>query len=118
YAYGQGFETADGWANLYPSVYRDLWLRAIAPVMSQLPVVRNIFDPAVGRPQDHYIFLGAELISPGIGALPGASILTFCGCSMCVISCPNTLWRAAASAWFTLRRPPRYFLDPEIMRPA
>jgi hypothetical protein len=71
YAYGQGFETADGWANLYPSVYRDLWLRAIAPVMSQLPVVRNIFDPAVGRPQDHYIFLGAELISPGIGALPG-----------------------------------------------
>ncbi|WP_454645542.1 DUF6044 family protein [Bradyrhizobium liaoningense] len=71
YAYGQGFETADGWANLYPSVYRDLWLRAIAPVMSQLPVVRNIFDPAVGRPQDHYIFLGAELVSPGIGALPG-----------------------------------------------
>ena len=71
YAYGQGFETADGWANLYPSVYRDLWLRAIAPVMSQLPAVRNIFDPAVGRPQDHYIFLGAELISPGIGALPG-----------------------------------------------
>jgi hypothetical protein len=71
YAYGQGFETADGWANLYPSVYRDLWLRAIAPVMSLLPVVRNIFDPAVGRPQDHYIFLGADLIYPGIGALPG-----------------------------------------------
>lgn len=71
YAYGQGFETADGWANLYPSVYRDLWLRVIAPVMSELPVVRNVFDPAVGRPQDHYIFLGADLISPGIGALPG-----------------------------------------------
>src|SRR5258708_35208514 len=39
--------------------------------MSQLPVVRNMFDPAVGRPQDHYIFLGGDLIYPGIGALPG-----------------------------------------------
>lgn len=71
YAYGQGLETVDGWANLYPSVYRDLWLRVIAPVMNQLPFVHNIFDPKIGRPQDNYIFLGADLINPGVGALPG-----------------------------------------------
>src|SRR5260370_33312181 len=35
YAYAQGLETADGWANLYPAVYRDLWLRGIAPLFSE-----------------------------------------------------------------------------------
>jgi hypothetical protein len=71
YAYGQGFETADGWSNLYPAVYRQLWLRVIGPLMDALPATRGVFDPPDGRPQDHYIFLGLSLVVPGVGPLPG-----------------------------------------------
>ena len=71
YAYGQGFETADGWANLYPSVYRQLWLRVLDPLLQTLPGTRDVLDPARGHPQDHYIFLGLDLITPGIGQMPG-----------------------------------------------
>ncbi|MCC7370901.1 MAG: hypothetical protein IT306_20980 [Chloroflexi bacterium] len=71
YAYGQGFETADGWSNLYPSVYRDVWLRIIAPLMEKVPATRAVFDPPDGRPQDHYIFLGLSLGLAPIGLLPG-----------------------------------------------
>jgi len=71
YAYGQGLETADGWANLYPAVYRDLWLRIIAPGLSQLPGMKQVLDPDNARPQDHYIFLNLDLITPNIGRLPG-----------------------------------------------
>jgi hypothetical protein len=75
YAYAQGLECADGWANLFPAVYRDLWLRVMTPLFGQLPQVKNIFDPDTGKPQDNYIFLGADLIQPGIGALPGEDTL-------------------------------------------
>jgi hypothetical protein len=71
YAYAQGLECADGWANLFPAVYRDLWLRVMTPLFGRLRQVKNIFDPDTGKPQDNYIFLGADLIQPGIGALPG-----------------------------------------------
>jgi hypothetical protein len=71
YAYAQGLECADGWANLFPAVYRDLWLRVLTPELTRLPRVKNIFDPDTGKPQDNYIFLGADLIQPGIGVLPG-----------------------------------------------
>lgn len=71
YAYAQGLETADGWANLYPKVYREYWLRVLAPLFENVPGAKEIFDPELGRPQDHYIFLGADLIHPTVGALPG-----------------------------------------------
>ena len=71
YAYAQGLETADGWANLYPKVYREYWLRVLAPLFENVPGAKEIFDPENGRPQDHYIFLGADLIHPTVGALPG-----------------------------------------------
>ena len=71
YAYAQGLETADGWANLYPKVYREYWLRILSPLFSNVPGSKNIFDPDSGNPQDHYIFLGADLKHPTMGALPG-----------------------------------------------
>jgi hypothetical protein len=71
YAYAQGLETADGWANLYPKVYRDYWLRVLAPLFVNIPGAKEIFDPVSGKPRDHYIFLGADLIDPAVGALPG-----------------------------------------------
>jgi hypothetical protein len=71
YAYGQGFETADGSSNLYPAVYRQLWLRVIGPLMQALPANRAVVDPTDGRPQDNYIFLGLSLVIPGLGPLPG-----------------------------------------------
>jgi len=69
YAYGQGLETADGWSNLYPAAYRELWLRILHPLFQNLPANRKIFDPDEGRPQDHYVFLGADLTVPGVGRL-------------------------------------------------
>jgi hypothetical protein len=71
YAYAQGLECADGWANLFPAVYRDLWLRVQAPLFARLPLVKNVFDPDTGKPQDNYIFLGTGLVQPGVGQLPG-----------------------------------------------
>ena len=70
YAYGQGLETADGWSNLYPLAYRELWLRVLAPLFEHAPRNREIFDPPNGRPQDHYVFLGADLVNPSVGTLP------------------------------------------------
>ncbi|HLC41735.1 MAG TPA: DUF6044 family protein [Methylomirabilota bacterium] len=71
YAYAHGLEAADGWANLFPRVYQELWLRVLDPLFENLPKNRDIFDPPKGRPQDHYIFLGTGLLTPGIGLLPG-----------------------------------------------
>lgn len=74
YAYAQGVETADGWANIYPALYRDLWLRVLGPVLSQLHSVKEVLDPERGKPQDNYIFLGLDLIQPVIGSLPDESV--------------------------------------------
>jgi len=71
YAYAQGLEAADGWANLYPKAYRQYWLHVLAPLLRNVPRTKEIFDPESGRPQDHYIFLGADLAHPGYGLLPG-----------------------------------------------
>jgi len=71
YAYAQGIEAADGWANLYPRHYREYWLRILSPLFEQVPGAKEIFDPDTGRPQDHYIFLGADLLHPIAGRLPG-----------------------------------------------
>lgn len=75
YAYAQGLETADGWANVYPAVYRDLWLRVLAPLFSELPFNRQVFGVDSGRGEDNFIFLGTDLVSPGIGLLPGEDVL-------------------------------------------
>lgn len=64
YAYAQGLEAADGWANLYPAVYRDLWLRVLAPILAASPQTRAVLDPPGGKPQDNYIFLGLGLPAP------------------------------------------------------
>jgi hypothetical protein len=71
YAYAQGLECADGWANIFPAVYRDLWLRTMTPLFGKLPVVKDVFDPVGRKPQDNYIFLGADLVRPDVGLLPG-----------------------------------------------
>jgi hypothetical protein len=74
YAYAQGFETVDGWANLYPAVYRDLWYRALTPLFAELPYTRGVFGLDTGRPEDNFIFLGADLIQPTVGLLPGEDV--------------------------------------------
>jgi len=74
YAYAQGLETADGWANLFPALYRDLWLQVNKPLLMNLPYVKNVIDPDNGKPQDNYIFLGLALTQPGIGLLPNEDL--------------------------------------------
>ena len=74
YAYAQGLETADGWANVYPAVYRDLWLRVLAPLFAELPSQRKIFGADSGRAEDNFIFLGADLVHPSVGLLPGEDV--------------------------------------------
>jgi hypothetical protein len=74
YAYAQGLEAADGWANLFPAMYRDLWYRALAPLFAANPFTRRIFGVDTPRPEDNFIFLGADLIEPGVGALPGEDV--------------------------------------------
>jgi hypothetical protein len=74
YAYAQGLETVDGWANLYPAFYRDLWYRALTPLFAEVPYTRQIFGVDVGRPEDNFIFLGADLIQPGVGLLAGEDV--------------------------------------------
>ena len=69
YAYAQGLETVDGWANVYPAVYRDLWLRVLAPLLGELPANREIFGADSGRAEDNFILLGADLVRPGVGLL-------------------------------------------------
>jgi Protein of unknown function (DUF6044) len=71
YAYGHGLETADGWANMYPAVYRELWLEVLRPLLRNLPGNRDVFDPPNAPPQDHYIFLGTGILAPTLGLLPG-----------------------------------------------
>jgi hypothetical protein len=74
YAYAQGLETADGWANVYPAVYRDLWLRVLSPLFKELPSSRKIFGADSGRAEDNFIFLGADLVHPSVGLLPGEDV--------------------------------------------
>ena len=74
YAYAQGLETADGWANVYPAVYRDLWLRVLSPLFTELPSSRKIFGADSGRAEDNFIFLGADLVHPSVGLLPGENV--------------------------------------------
>jgi hypothetical protein len=74
YAYAQGLETADGWANIYPAVYRDLWLRVLAPLFAEIPFNRQVFGVDSGRAEDNFIFLGSDLVQPGVGLLPGEDV--------------------------------------------
>ena len=74
YAYAQGLEAADGWVNLYPSSYREFWLRILKPLFREVPKAKTIFDPEEGKPQDNYVFLGADLAHPEFGLLPGEDI--------------------------------------------
>ncbi|MEH2483554.1 hypothetical protein V1282_006911 [Nitrobacteraceae bacterium AZCC 2146] len=75
YAYAQGLETVDGWANLYPAFYRDLWYRALTPLFAELPYTRGVFGVDTGRPEDNFVFLGADLIQPVVGLLPGEDVV-------------------------------------------
>lgn len=74
YAYAHGLETVDGWANLYPAVYRDLWLRVLAPTLRELPATRQIFGADTGRAEDNFILLGADLVRPGTGLWPDEDV--------------------------------------------
>jgi hypothetical protein len=74
YAYAQGLETADGWANVYPSVYRDLWLRVLTPLFAEIPFNRQVFGVESGRAEDNFILLGTDLVRPGVGLLPGEDV--------------------------------------------
>lgn len=71
YAYAQGLEAADGWANIYPLRYRELWLEVLRPLVGEIPATRQIFGFDSGRSEDNFVFLGAGLMMPGIGRLPG-----------------------------------------------
>jgi hypothetical protein len=64
YAYSQGVEAADGWANIYSRYYRELWLRLLDPVLATSVTTRQVLTPASGTPQDHYIFLGIGILKP------------------------------------------------------
>ncbi len=64
YAYSQGVEAADGWANIYSRYYRELWLRLLDPVLSTSVPTRQVLNPESGTPQDHYIFLGIGILTP------------------------------------------------------
>ena len=61
YAYGQGFESVDGWANLYSKYYREFWLAVLEPTLLASQSARDILNPSGGKPQDNYIFLGLGL---------------------------------------------------------
>ena len=74
YAYAQGLEAADGWANIYPAVYRELWLRVLAPLFAEIPFNRQVFGVDSGRAEDNFIFLGTDLVQPGVGLLPGEDV--------------------------------------------
>jgi hypothetical protein len=74
YAYAQGLETVDGWANIYPAVYRDLWLRVLEPLFSEIPFNRQVFGVDSGRAEDNFIFLGTDLVQAGVGLLPGEDV--------------------------------------------
>jgi hypothetical protein len=74
YAYAQGLEAADGWANIYPAVYRDLWLRVLAPLLCEIPFNRQVFGVDSGRAEDNFILLGTDLVKPGVGLLPGEDL--------------------------------------------
>ena len=74
YAYAQGLETVDGWANIYPAAYRDLWLRILSPLFKEIPATQQIFGLKNGRAEDNFIFLGADLVRPGIGLLPNENL--------------------------------------------
>ncbi len=71
FAYGQGLETADGWSNLYPRVYSELWVRVLDPLFRKLPRNRQFLDLAEGAHWEHYVFLGSTLIVPDLGLPPG-----------------------------------------------
>jgi hypothetical protein len=64
YAYAQGVETADGWANIYSRYYRELWLRLLDPVLTTSDFTRQVLNPEKRAPQDHYIFIGIGLLTP------------------------------------------------------
>src|SRR6266545_3871069 len=64
YAYSQGIEAADGWANIYSRYYRELWLRLLDPVLATSVPTRQVLNPESGTPQDHYIFLGIGILMP------------------------------------------------------
>jgi hypothetical protein len=64
YAYAQGVETADGWANIYSRYYRELWLRLLDPVLTTSASTRQVLNPENRAPQDHYIFIGIGLLTP------------------------------------------------------
>jgi hypothetical protein len=71
YAYSQGIEAADGWANIYSRYYRELWLRALDPVLATSASTRQVLNPDSGTPQDHYIFLGIGILTPAdLSAIP------------------------------------------------
>ena len=61
YAYAQGLETADGWANIYPRNYREIWLKILEPLYTELPAYRTFFGVDSGKAVDNFIFLGANL---------------------------------------------------------
>jgi len=72
YAYAQGLETADGWANIYSHYYREVWLKMLEPLYTQMPFYRQFFGVDNGKAVDNFIFLGANLTN----FLPSENIQT------------------------------------------
>ena len=69
YAYAQGLEAADGWANIYSADYRNLWLKVLAPLFVVQPNAARFFGVESGRSVDAFVFLGL-----GLDDIPGEDI--------------------------------------------
>ncbi|HXF90174.1 MAG TPA: DUF6044 family protein [Xanthobacteraceae bacterium] len=63
YAYAQGLEAADGWANVFSRRYRELWLKVNEPLYRETPHLREIFGVDTGRAVDNFLLLGAGLVT-------------------------------------------------------
>ena len=74
YAYAQGLETVDGWANIYPAAYREFWLRVLSPLFKEIPKTQQIFGVNEGRDTDNFILLGTDMARPGDGLLADENI--------------------------------------------
>jgi hypothetical protein len=64
YALVSAVEPLDGWANLFPSRFRQLWLAILEPLFKSRPQERRMFGSDDQPAQDNFIFLGAGTFLP------------------------------------------------------
>ncbi len=50
----------------------------LAPLFAEIPFNRQVFGVDTGRAEDNFIFLGTDLVKPGVGLLPEKTSTTRC----------------------------------------